>query len=368
MGDLLSAVSGQFGKPLIIGTFFPCLLFVVINVVLVGQVIPTGWILLKPLESLDPQWHIIVITLISILLSVILFAFNSSVIHFFGGYAWEKGPLYAIYVRRKKYYERLHRSISVRWTGMRTLFRYITNRRNKLELKKDDVETRLGWVDETDPLYQKLNGEKSCVEHELKVLSSFQAKLDKARMQRGLEINFNYPHSRELVKATRLGNAIQSFEEYPQRQYKIDAVGFLPQLFAKMSVQYAADIENKKTIVDLLLNSSMLSMILALELLVAGVWSAEPFVSWQLGITWMFFIVTFVALSYICYLVVIDRAKAWGDGVKAAFDLYRWELLEQLGYKQKPSSRNEERAIWLKITQQTIYGDPPEGPLIDYQN
>jgi hypothetical protein len=56
-------------------------------------------------------------------------------------------------------------------------------------------------------------------------------------------------------------------------------------------------------------------------------------------------------------LLAIPRAQEWGKTVKSAFDLYRWKLLSQLGYKQELTTRFAERELWKEISRQTIYGD-----------
>jgi uncharacterized repeat protein (TIGR01451 family) len=78
-------------------------------------------------------------------------------------------------------------------------------------------------------------------------------------------------------------------------------------------------------------------------------------------VLWLAGIVLFVLVAGWFYGQSIGRARAWGTMVKGAFDLYRGELLEQLGYDYAPSTPEEERAIWSNISKRLIYGDPPKG-------
>ena len=71
-------------------------------------------------------------------------------------------------------------------------------------------------------------------------------------------------------------------------------------------------------------------------------------------------LLAFGAFGYLFYKWTMRAATEWGYLVKGAFDLYRWDLLKKLGYKQEPKTRKEERNLWGKITQQTIYGDKKE--------
>jgi hypothetical protein len=88
--------------------------------------------------------------------------------------------------------------------------------------------------------------------------------------------------------------------------------------------------------------------------------SARSTVFWiaEIGISW--------AAAHLFYRLAIGQAKAWGNMVKGAFDLYRWELLKQLGYSRLPSTVKEERALWLNISQRMIYGDTYLVPPAEY--
>ena len=53
--------------------------------------------------------------------------------------------------------------------------------------------------------------------------------------------------------------------------------------------------------------------------------------------------------------------------MKAAFDLYRFDLLKALGYLQPPVTFLEEKTLWLRISSQLLYADSRERP-IPYNN
>jgi hypothetical protein len=81
--------------------------------------------------------------------------------------------------------------------------------------------------------------------------------------------------------------------------------------------------------------------------------------SWLL---WLIELAGLVVLSVFFYHSSIGRAAAWGNMVKGMFDLYRFKLLEQLGYKQKPATHEEETLLWQRISSLLSYGigKPPE--------
>ena len=65
----------------------------------------------------------------------------------------------------------------------------------------------------------------------------------------------------------------------------------------------------------------------------------------------------FVALTMLFYKWSVGAAWHWGVQVRAAFDLYRFDLLKSLGYEQRPSSAAEERALWHRISVRLLYPD-----------
>jgi hypothetical protein len=142
------------------------------------------------------------------------------------------------------------------------------------------------------------------------------------------------------------------------------AITLYPRLMAKADTAYATAIEDAKASLDFMLNSATLSALLAAFTFLVGVYYplSLSFVRWLLPV------LLFSVLSVWFYHQSIGRAGAWGDLVKGSFDLYRNELLKQLGYSQEPKTTEEERRIWQNISKRLIYGDPPRGPgmLIPY--
>jgi hypothetical protein len=127
-------------------------------------------------------------------------------------------------------------------------------------------------------------------------------------------------------------------------------------------------ISDAKTSVDFMINSSVLNGLLALSTTVLALAYPQNTLGMaaSLGI-WLVEVALFLLLAYLFYLGAISRAAAWGEIVKSAFDLYRWDLLESMGYQQKPQTRKAERSLWGDISVQMIYGDHPErGPRLDY--
>lgn len=329
MTNILSSISGQFSKSLILGTFLPVIVFVLLFRILVAPFFPYDLPLLAPLETLDTEWQVIAISLLAIVLSGMLYNLNIPIIRFYEGYPWKDTW---IGKRRVQRYQEQFNAAVARWRGMRTLL---------------------------DAMDDSLPGDKR----------NPQIETYWNKIARG--VNTEFPKDATSVLPTRLGNVIRSFENYPKRQYGIDAITLWTRLIAKVDKDYAAAIGDAKTSFDFMVNCSMLSAVLSLALLITGLLDPTLFypTMWASGRIWLLWLVeilVFAASAYLFYLGSLGRAGAWGALVKGAFDLYRWDLLKQLGYTRMPSTMVEERALWDDISKQLVFGDSPEVRLPEY--
>jgi uncharacterized repeat protein (TIGR01451 family) len=331
MIGLLSTISGQFTKNLILGSFLPVVVFVALSMILVVPIFPADWPLLKPFLGFGIEGKAIALTFITIVMTGLLFNLNTQVLRLYEGYPWINSWIGRLMIRKKQE-EFAH--ARARRLGIRTLLR---------EMPRDDTR------------YVALSSKQH-------------------RATLGL-IN-EFPSQKHLIVPTRLGNVMRSFEEYPSLQYGIGAITLWPRLVAKIDKDYAAGLDDAKTSLDFMLNSSVLSFLSATLVSTAG-WYYYPasslfYAPGQASIkaiilTWLITIIGFSTLGFLAYLSAIERAGAWGTKVKGAFDLYRGELLKQFGYERANLTLNEERYLWDSISRQLIYGDPPWGrdPLVE---
>ena len=336
MTNILSAISGHFSKNLILGTFFPVVLFVLLSLIFVVPLFPPDWPLFKPIIALDTQGKVLAISFLTIVLTGLLFNLNIPVLRLYEGYPWRESWIGKWFIRRRK---KQFQAVRARRLGMRSLISELRKTRNDAELI---------------------------------------ARLTTRRRQAALRLNNEFPSKESLIIPTRLGNVIRSFEEYPDRQYGIGAIALWPRLTAKIDKEYAAVIDDSKTSLDFMLNLSILSAATALIITLAGLFYFPPSsLLYSSGSTsmraaivfWLITIGAFLVLSYLSYAGAIPRANSYGAKVKSAFDLYRAELLKQLGYERTPKTVKEERSLWDAISLQMIYGDPPWGrdPLNEYK-
>ena len=318
MIPLLSTISGQFTKNLILGSFLPVVIFVILNMIFVVPMFPPDWPLIKPFLSFGTEGRLIALSFVTIVLTGLLVNLNTPILRLYEGYPWRDS-----------------------WIGQRM----IRSKQNQLALAKAErlgIRTLLRELSTSDARYPALAAKRSRV---------------------ALRVNNEFPSKKDLILPTRLGNVMRSFEEYPEPQYGIGAITLWSRLVAKIDKDYADGMDAAKTSADFMLNVSVLSSLSAALITIVGLYYFAPI------LTVLLTGLGFMAVGYLAYAGLIGRAAAWGAMVKGAFDLYRGDLLKQLGYDRPNLTLKEERSLWKTISRQLIYGDSPWGrdPLMEFR-
>lgn len=323
MGNLLSAISGQFSKSLILGTFLPIVVFVIAFRFLIAPLLPSDWLIVASVASLDTQGKIIAISFITILLTGLIYNLNIPLIRIYEGYPWKST-----------------------WIGSRLIDHH--RQRMQADLKK--------W-DDCKLLYEELQtrGDSASQTLLLEQLTTLGQRLDK-----------DYPSALESVLPTRLGNVIRSFESYPKTRYGIATITVWTRLIAKLDKDYAGIIDSSKASFDFMINGSVLSLIMAIALLLAGLLYPIPFSALSTTLWWIAEVSFCLWLAISMYQLSIGQASAWGETVKSGFDLYRFDLMKQLGFTTLPKTISEERQRWSEISGQILYGDRWAPSAIEY--
>jgi len=152
-----------------------------------------------------------------------------------------------------------------------------------------------------------------------------------------------FPPDSNGLAPTLLGNVIAAFEAYPSRRYGIDGVYMWPRLLPVLNKEkYAIFVEREKEGFDFFLNFSILSGVLAAESVLLRLFLGQPMFTW-------------VALASGCvaflfyYWGAVNCARNWGETIKTAFDLYRYQLAEQLALKPFKDKIDETRR-WEAIS------------------
>lgn len=281
------------------------------------------------------------LSILSVLGGYFLYVLNTPIIRLFEGYPWRESRIGEKKIewhrRRRQELDENHQTVLLR----RQLAR--------LQDKAKQIGQQLG-VD--DPRRVKLQEELAQVETDLAVALIVHAR----------NLKISYPTSKPPYLPTRLGNVIASFEDYPQTQYRIDAVTLWSRLVPILNREkYSLYIEREKANMDFLLNMCLISVIFCAELILTGYLFGRDIWGWVIitGYT--------LAIAYfIFYKTSITGALGWGSTVRVAFDLYRYQLLAAL-YGKSPDDFSSERDTWLNISEfYSIQRAESPKPMIDY--
>jgi hypothetical protein len=374
--SILSSISGYFSKSLILGTFLPVVIFIVLAQFLFVPYLPPSLVASLPLEGLGQEWKIVSVTFVAIVMSGLIYNLNIPILRFYEGYPWRDSWIGTWWTNR-------HRgrfdAAQLRIHAMRAVLRTMD-----AAIKKDPLEA--AFINEVIDSWKGLSGKRETATAESQWLQAWRAANadsevndTKTRWQKHDEelreefsiyrrsVQHAYPDDRSLILPTRLGNAIRSFEYYSHREYGIDSIEIWPRLVAVIPTDYAVSIDDSKTTFDFMLNSSLLSMLLCILILVSGLVYPAPLIALGNAVYWILTVIALALLSHFFYRLSINRAHAWGLMIKSSFDLYRWELLKKLGYAKQPKDRLEEREVWGEISRQAIYGDRFDKSMSSYK-
>ncbi|HEX6042640.1 hypothetical protein [Longimicrobium sp.] len=350
MGNLFSEISGKFSKSLIFGCFFPVVFFLLLDWIFFRPFIPPLNGAAGALAALDPKWQTVALAGLAVLFSGLLYTLNRPITRFYEGYPWQH-------------------SLVGQWRKRRQVRQWKKTRGLALGvdavLRTPEPVTSAANPPATETAEQKKARERREKKdrRELQDREDTLSDLGDGRLR---AFHRAFPSSEGSVLPTRLGNVIRSFEDYPQRQYRMSAIYLWPRLVGVIDKEYAAAADDAKSSFDFMMNVSFLSGASAGGLLLLGLASRGI---WGLSLAFWLQVAGLMIACYVFYAGSIGQAMAWGDLVRGAFDLYRGKLLAQMGFTQKPADLNEERALWRAISLQMVFGDPPAHtglPLLRY--
>jgi hypothetical protein len=315
MGNLLSAISGQFAKAIILGTLFPVIIIAALNILLVAPLLPeTAWLpgQMAKIAVGDEKWSAVVLTFIVLLIAGLLYNLNIPIIRLFEGYPWANSTIGRM--RVQSHARRLSEMKSLR-DSARSLSQQLTDTATQVQLRSE---------------------------------------LEKQQTDLSRLLNSQLPDSEDLLLPTRLGNVIRCFERYPYLAYGMEAIVTWPRLVSKIDSAFASTIDEAKTSFDFMLNTSFLCGLTAFGILLIGLGKPSP-LKWEYLLPWLWRDAVFVAMTTVFYWLAVNRASAWGEQVRSAFDIYRFDLLKAMGYVRRPLTSQEEKILWYAISSQLLY-------------
>jgi len=293
-----------------------------------------------------------------------------------------------------------------------------TQLRKKLDpatLHKLGKEARERW-EQSGPWREEARGKKNSSWIELhKRLEELTAQLEDLVDERLEEVrvlrqplyrdlSLYYPSRLANIMPTQLGNVMKATELYSWERYQLDAVLIWPRLQSSLPDAFSTSLQDAKTSLDVMMTLSTFILLFGLPLALWTTIKATAFLPW-----WVPFIIALVALpfrryiqcglavlavllsltlphpsllviwlqtltiisvgvvflSWFCYRSAVQAALDYGEKLKAAFDLYRWKILEDL-HLRLPENFEEERHIWREIGGLLAHNDPPKSSYYRY--
>ena len=138
---------------------------------------------------------------------------------------------------------------------------------------------------------------------------------------------------------TRLGNAMRSAETRAGASYGLEAVVIWPRLYPLLSETVRAVVDDRRDQLDL---SARL----------CGVFASAALVSFGLLVAhgwWLAVPAGCLVLAWLAYRGTVAAAVAYGEGIRTAFDLHRFDLVSAL-HLPLPAKRSDERELGAELS------------------
>jgi hypothetical protein len=308
----MQSIIEKFSANFIVAAFIPALAFVIGMALILSLIIPfpTGSTSILGLEN------ILLVIVFSAIIGFTLSSMNTFIYKTFEGY-FLLHRFRFLQHRQQRQVARLQRSL----------------KRREKQLKR--VEERLNKNPTSDLIRKKIERSRDFLEYE--------------RYRLATELDTKYPPSM-LILPTRFGNTLRAAEAYPGNRYGIDGVPVWPRLVHVMPDKYYEKLENNNNGLAFLLNCSTLSFVAAVfclagccQQLYSGYCQAsdnsnsllcgfvQPGPVYSNGPI-LYFLSSLLMLVMFrgFYNAAVPVVGTYGDLVRSAYDLFRFELLTAL--------------------------------------
>jgi hypothetical protein len=160
-----------------------------------------------------------------------------------------------------------------------------------------------------------------------------------------------FPHERDKLLPTRVGNAIRAFEQHANTRWGLDGITVWPRIDALLSADERELLVDAKINFYVFMNASVAGYAVAVCLAIDAGIHKSPSV-WQ----GLLYAIPFVA-GYVLYRAAVGPAIEWGSAVRASVDVHRLDLYAKLGVRE-PHSFSDERQLADKVNKALLYAHP----------
>lgn len=194
--------------------------------------------------------------------------------------------------------------------------------------------------------------------------------LSERRLMLHRDLFLRYPPASETVMPTALGNVLKAAERYPVKRYGLDAVVIWPRLQPLLPAEFATLLQQAKTSLDLILTLVTFTWLVGLPLsALVALRIPWPASAGALGVRITIFLLLSAAVVLVgrgLYHNAVAASLGYGEKLKAAFDLHRWRVLEEL-HLRTPPDLEEERVTWAELSGMLYRGTTPDSDYYQYR-
>jgi len=158
------------------------------------------------------------------------------------------------------------------------------------------------------------------------------------------QLHHGYPDRAELLLPTRLGNVLRAAEGYGGRAYGMDAPFWWPRLWPLLPEKHQAAVDDGLTTMVSLLNFATLMIYVMVDVVLYLSGCRIPHRAWWAAGA----LALGGLLCFAAYRGAVAQARGYGQQIRTAIDLYRFELLKAL-HLPLPAAPQEERALWSRL-------------------
>jgi hypothetical protein len=163
------------------------------------------------------------------------------------------------------------------------------------------------------------------------------------------QLFYGYPSRPDRLMPTRLGNVLRAAEDYSKAAYGMDSVFWWPRLWPLLPEAVKKEVDGALTPVVAMLNFSSLVLIVAFWSLI---YLGQERLWWQA----IMVVVGGIILALISYRAAVAQAQDYGDRIRSAMDLYRFDLLKPLR-QAMPENLGAEIKLWEQLMLWLYNGD-----------
>jgi hypothetical protein len=373
---LLGRIAGFFDKDFLFSSFLPALIFFISLFVPAATTVgmEAVWVWIDSRTTTQTAAITLATTILVVVLAYVLHALRGTFT-----YVWSGNSRLFLFVGMRTAGEHIQRRRFLRlrknanrfsrWPQLQEEFRVnvsalwdpakvapdplelhkLVGAASRIRQLRDLEMVRLG-LKQLVEAYRKYSGNSLCEVYE----NAKRALMDHDEEERGQIQTESHELDRKFgslntVKATALGNIIESYQQYPSKRYKLESEIFWPRLREVVPPDYLTTVHEPRILLDFGLTMASLEVIYCSIVLLVGPWI------WFNPVLWTTVGFVSLLLAYLFYSLAVNAAYQYGELVRSTFDLFRLDLMEALGLPH-PANLFAERTQWEEFSRLAAYG------------